>query len=133
MRNIKYHLPVILYAGLIFYLSSISNLPKELPSFEGSDKIIHIIEFGLFGALIWLSVSHWNLKFKAPALIIITILLGLLYALSDELHQYTVPGRQFDIYDLLADTIGLAVGSITFYIFRKRKGMSKQDADKTLT
>lgn len=124
MRNIKYHLPVILYAGLIFYLSSISNLPMGLP-FNGSDKIIHIMEFGLFGALIWLSVSHWHLKYRTPTLITVTILLGLLYALSDELHQYTVPGRQFDVFDLLADTIGLAVGSITFYIFSKRKGMSK--------
>jgi len=39
-----------------------------------------------------------------------TLLISVLFAASDEIHQYFVPGRQCDIYDFLADTIGIILG-----------------------
>ena len=48
-----------------------------------------------------------------------------LYGLSDEIHQIFVPGRQFCIYDLLADAIGAIMGvliaSILAMFLRKEK------------
>ena len=46
----RYWLPLYLYAGIIFYMSSLSHpLPKvSIPYF---DKFLHLIEYGVFGIL----------------------------------------------------------------------------------
>jgi VanZ family protein len=36
--------------------------------------------------------------------------LSLLYGISDELHQGLTPGRTPDVMDLVADTLGAALG-----------------------
>ena len=122
MIFIRYHLPVIVYAGLIFIASSISTIPPNLPEFSFRDKIIHITEFMILGSLIWRSAVKWNLKFRSAGLIILVFIIGAVYAASDEVHQLYVPGRNGCFYDWLADIIGLAIGLITAYIFyNKRK------------
>ena len=49
-----------------------------------------------------------------------TALAGLLYALSDEIHQLFVPGRSFQLQDLLVDAAGLLLGIVLAAGFRKR-------------
>ena len=41
---------------------------------------------------------------------IITLTLGVAYALSDEIHQIFTPGRVFDAFDIMMDSIGVTVG-----------------------
>jgi hypothetical protein len=36
--------PVLAYAALIFFLSSLSSFPEAVPSFFGFDKIAHFME-----------------------------------------------------------------------------------------
>jgi VanZ family protein len=50
----------------------------------------------------------------------LVVLLGWVFAFSDELHQYYVPNRAADPYDLLADMIGVLAGLI-FYIVVVKK------------
>ena len=38
------------------------------------------------------------------------IVISSLYGVSDEYHQLFVPGRTFDVLDMLADAIGSVVG-----------------------
>ena len=60
------------------------------------DKLAHAAAFGLLAGFFWLALrSFWW-----------PIVLSSLYGLSDELHQRFVPGRQFDLLDLLADITG---------------------------
>jgi len=49
-----------------------------------------------------------------------SLIFASLYALSDELHQYFVPGRSCDIIDLLVDILGIFVGVFILYIVRKK-------------
>jgi len=89
--------------GVIFMVSSIpgSSLPGGY-SVQG-----HLAEYALLGALLTLAlpdrspVAPW--AFAALAL-------GSLYGVSDELHQWFVPGRVPDVLDWTADTVGAAVG-----------------------
>jgi VanZ family protein len=37
------------------------------------------------------------------------VLLVIVYGASDEFHQYFVPGRQADVFDLMADSLGAVV------------------------
>lgn len=50
----------------------------------------------------------------------LVIVLG--YAILDELHQGTTPGRSVDVLDLLADVMGgLFAGLVTFLFLKKEK------------
>ncbi|MBS7359861.1 MAG: VanZ family protein, partial [Oscillospiraceae bacterium] len=45
------------------------------------------------------------------------------YAWLDEIHQYFVPGRAFQLYDLTIDLTGIFLGTLTFwflYLFIKK-------------
>jgi VanZ family protein len=52
---------------------------------------------------------------KIPALV---ILISMLFALSDEIHQLFVPGRAFQVVDLLIDLLGVLCG---VYLYRRLK------------
>jgi VanZ family protein len=121
MTFIRYHLPIILYAALIFMLSSISKIPEEIPAFDFSDKLIHFFEFALFGWLLRRSALKWKTKTESFKFWFILLIIGAVYAASDELHQLLVPGRFGSIFDWLADIIGLAAGLSTAYIYDRKK------------
>lgn len=107
MRFVRFQLPAILYAGLIFLFSSLEgNEVPEMP-FRFGDKLVHGLEFGLFGMLL-----HRFFRYPRPLASDVyraVIAFGVLYAASDELHQLFVPGRVCAVSDFLADCIGLAL------------------------
>lgn len=100
----------MLYAGLIYFLSSRpwNDLPVEL--FYGADKVIHyFMYFGLGFMLIW-AFRATRLKYNTHLLFIAAII-TVLYGISDELHQIFVPGRTASIADIVADTLGGLTGA----------------------
>jgi VanZ family protein/glutaredoxin len=102
-------LPVVAYAGLVFYLSSLSQVPGagRLP-----DYLTHPIEY-LFFTLLLLRALHGEEPGPvAGSTYLAGIALSVLYAISDELHQLHVPRRTASVKDVLSDTLGavLAVG-----------------------
>ena len=105
---IIYSFPAIGYAVLIFVLSSIPGHSIPNLPFFSFDKVLHVLEFGLLGMLLYRSF-FFHIRVKWPYLC--TIAAGSPYALLDEIHQYFVPGRYCSIYDLTADLAGLAVFS----------------------
>jgi VanZ family protein len=119
MRNhlpssIWYGGPVFAYALLIFFLSSLSSYPESAPDFFGLDKLAHFTEYFIFGFLLFRWFS--NVKFspiKSRAMIM-AIIAGMLYALTDEWHQSFVPCRNPSICDFIFDSIGVFSASILF-------------------
>lgn len=130
MVLLKYHFPIIIYAGLIFVGSSISTIPEELPDFDYMDKLIHVGEYYIFGILLCRSAFKWNFDYKSMTFIAIIFSIGAFYALSDEIHQLYVPGRDGNIYDWFADILGLAVGLATVYIFTKERNSLEIDTNE---
>ena len=104
---IKYWLPVIMYMGFIFYLSSLPNpieqvIPKNiLPYFDFEHFIYHIIEYAILSLLLYRALKITN---KNPQTL--AILITILYAITDEIHQYFVPRRISSIFDLAIDSFG---------------------------
>lgn len=93
------------HAGLIFFLSSRSNLGLPL-AFPHADKLLHAGAFGVLAFLV-----AWGLRRACPAWplvrpLLIALLVTVLYGGLDELHQHFVPGRTSDPFDLLADGTG---------------------------
>ena len=99
--------------GLIFWQSS-GPLPAQTPTLTGLDKIAHV---GAYALLAWLAARAFAtlaLKPSAGWVPWAAALFAALYGLSDELHQSFVPGRSAEAWDLVADTIGAAIGAL-FY------------------
>lgn len=125
-RFLIYWLPVILWAGGIFYLSSISGLASNMTVFWDVfwRKLFHAGEFGLLNLLVWRALFYGE-KILFKKALWWTLFLTILYAISDELHQYFVPNRQCRWQDVAQDSLGAA--AITGGIFLlHRIGILKQ-------
>ncbi|MFH0798135.1 MAG: VanZ family protein [Candidatus Woesearchaeota archaeon] len=102
-----YWLPILLYAGLIFCLSSMPSLlhPDIVPDFTMQDKGYHIIEYFFLSFLILRLMLHYKVKNKY----MYAILLATLYGVTDEFHQIFVIGRYFSGWDMLANLVGASL------------------------
>jgi len=108
-----YWLPVVTYAGLIFYLSSLSE-PEEYVPFalaELGDKVLHAVEYGLLGALCYRAFRHGANVWAARYAWQLAIIAAAVYGVTDEVHQAFVPLRDADVLDFLMDGIGAAIGA----------------------
>jgi hypothetical protein len=95
--------PVVAWAALIFALSSIPDLGTGLGLWDlALRKLAHAAEFAILAALLVRAVrDRWW-----------AIALGIAYALSDEIHQSFVPGREGAPLDLAIDSVGVIAGAI---------------------
>lgn len=114
MRNfLKSWLPVIAYAILIFWISSLER-PFNIRFEAGNiDKVIHFLEYSVFGFLLIRAIYGSDIRISRSVAIIMAFLIGTLYGITDELHQSVVPGRFAEIADFIFDSIGSFVGAIT--------------------
>ena len=107
--------PVVAWAAVIFAFSSIPSLSSGLGSWDlVLRKIAHLTEYAILGALLLRALSQPGLA----------ILLGALYAVSDEVHQHFVRGRHAAWYDVVVDTIGVTVGVLVWLRTRGRQPTS---------
>ena len=84
--------------------------PSTVTGMPLADKLDHLAEFAVLGALLRNAVSLYNpLPGITPAMCVLT--LGVCYGALDELHQSLVPGRSMQLSDWLADAVGVALGS----------------------
>ena len=96
-------LPVVIWAALIFTISSVPSLDSGLGVWDTVlRKIAHVGEYAVLGALLYRAVR------REPA----AILLGSLYAVTDEVHQSFVTGRHGSPVDWLIDTAGVVLGVV---------------------
>jgi len=115
MKFLKLWFPVILYSGGIFYISSIPNVRTPLPEIR-FDLILHILVYTPFGFLVARGIFGSQSSVSWKMLLFLTFLISFLYGASDEYHQFFVVGRDSEIIDLLADTIGGLIGGTIFLL-----------------
>ena len=86
-------------------------------------KLAHFSIYTVVGFL--LMTLCFTYKISINKKIIISLIIGFIYACSDELHQTFVAGRSGEARDILIDTSGVFIGiciSYAFYrIYRKLK------------
>ena len=119
LRIILLRLPVLLIAGLIWFLSSQSTLP-EPKGILGWDKLQHLLAYGALGAAAGLWFPHDFWKRRPFMILFLTALAGSIYGAIDEIHQYFVPGRFCDVWDWAADTLGAFFGALAVMVFVKK-------------
>jgi VanZ family protein len=101
------------YMGLIFVLSSQNKFGFSLP--ENSDKLIHLIAYIPLGLLFYVSLRESGVK---NYLLAAAAILACLYGISDEIHQFFVPGRHASFGDVFADSVGALTGSFVGYFLK---------------
>jgi len=130
-KAILLRLPAPLLAGILWFLSSQSTLPRP-PGPLGWDKLQHLIAYGALAFTIglWVSMAFW--KRRPWCAVLLTTMVGSVYGAIDEIHQYFVPGRHCDILDWVANTIGSFLGALAMmFIMRKLGRRAELGRDKS--
>ena len=100
-RRFSLWAPVVLWAAVIFALSSIPSLGTDLGVWDTIlRKGAHMTEYAILALLL----------FRALGSELHAFLFGLAYAVSDEIHQLFVGGRHGSPVDVAIDAAGLLLG-----------------------
>ena len=108
-RRVRVWGPAWAMMALIFVLSSMSGLPAATGGID--DGVAHALEYGALAALFlralagarWSGVTVWAAW--------CAVLMATLYGITDEAHQWFVPGRTAEVSDLVADALGATVAA----------------------
>ena len=76
-------------------------------------KLAHATEYTILGILMSLFFFSWNRKRYG----LYGSLWGILYAITDELHQAFVPGRSCQMTDVAIDSLGCLFGCTVIALF----------------
>ena len=137
MKNLKhffgFQFPAIAWAIAIFVQSSLSNIPAPDLGFDMQDKVFHAAEYAILGFFLRRALVFQKNEPIQQYANQLTVALGSLYAVSDEIHQSFVPGRNADISDVIADIVGIiSVVAVYFCLkqikkWRRRKSLVEVD------
>ena len=94
-------LPVVAWAAVIFALSSVPGLGTGLGAWDLIlRKLAHVVTYAILGLLLARALR------SPPA----AFLLGVAYAITDEIHQHFVADRHGSALDVAIDAVGVALG-----------------------
>lgn len=108
---------------MIFVVSSLSDVPGPHLGFRLEDKLEHTVAYAILGFLLSVAFYHQE-RFPQcrRRFFLLTILVGIAYGISDEFHQYFVPGRFTELGDVIADSLGVIIGAAIFRMRLQRSG-----------
>ena len=72
-------------------------------------KLAHYTEYLILGLLLVNLLKDYHNKY-----LLISLIICILYATSDEIHQLFVPGRSCQFLDILIDTLGSITGTYLY-------------------
>ena len=118
-RFVRYHLPVYIWAVIIFIGSSISLAAPDIAG-KLSDKVCHIAEYMVFGFLLARSFGNLIRPSLKEKNLVWAVMAGSLYGISDEVHQIFVPTRSFEALDIISDVLGSLSGALLFLLLTRK-------------
>lgn len=80
-------------------------------------RLDYLVHFAIYIIWMWLAWKSYTISFRRDAVrALLWLLGGLVFANLSELIQIFVPYRAFNRFDLLANVIGVIIGSLYFWI-----------------
>jgi VanZ family protein len=143
------------YAVFLFYLSSLSS-PPEVPelgflyefgyllkewglsyliypfyfAYQRPDKFAHFVLYTGLGLLLNPMLSSSRNGMMSKYAVPFSLLLGAVYAISDEFHQSFVPYRSASVTDFCADFLGLLFAQFLILLYHGIKRLLKIERGK---
>jgi VanZ family protein len=113
---LEYWLPTMAYVALIITLSAQPRLQPPF-HFQNGDKLSHVLEyFGL--GIVLVRALRVSMSRRDPLVAgLVAIVLGVVMAISDELFQAHVPGRESSHLDAMADAAGVVLAQMVYMWF----------------
>lgn len=117
-----YHIALALYLLAIFVLSSMPGETFPKVDFEFSDKIVHVIVYGILFTLFFYSLKNQTKYVKLHEQSLnYSLLFTAIYGMTDEIHQYFVHNRSCEFADWVADVAGALIMYIILKYFVSKK------------
>lgn len=108
---IKFWLPVFIWMGVIFYLSSVPA--KDIPLlFPFQDVLTHFVIYAILAYFFSRAIKNTYSGLALKNILYLTIIFGFSYGVSDEFHQLFVPGRSASGFDLFINSLGSFAGGL---------------------
>ena len=124
VENIFYYwLPPFLWMGIIFYMSSqksitvTSSVATDFVTF----KTLHMVEYALLFFLFYRAFQSIK-KIQNNIYPLFAFAIALLYSITDELHQLSIPTRQGRVRDIFFDFAGM----LLMYVIIKKVTLIKK-------
>ena len=115
------HLLTISFVSIMVLGSSLKGTTIPKSYIFTLDKLIHIVEYFIFGVLLYFSIVG-STKYS----IILSLILGTFYSFIDELYQSTVYARNASGFDVIADIIGLILSALFVKLYFNSIGNDKE-------
>lgn len=111
-KKIYYWLPPVIWAALIFALSSIPSLKVEaLGAWDYFfRKIWHLTEYAVL-AVLFVRLGRYQGQ-DSRTVYVVSVIGAIIYALTDEWHQTLVAGRVGSPIDIGIDSLGALAGTV---------------------
>ncbi len=110
-RRLSLWLPVVGVLGLIYFLSSRS---ADQLLFAGHDYVAHAVEYFFLALLLGRALNGGMRPRVTARVLLLTLTLSVIWAISDELHQKFVRTRISSVRDVVSDTVEAALACIAF-------------------
>ena len=113
----------IVYLIAIFVLSSIPGLTPPPLGFGWQDKVYHFAEYAVLSFLLFIAFFNSKKESWRKKAHLLTVIVAVAYAASDEIHQSFVTHRNGDFWDWVADGAGaITVQLIAYLVVKLSKG-----------
>lgn len=87
-------------------------------------KMCHFFEYAVLCMLCYQTLLSYGVKGRK---LLFSLLIAILYAVTDEVHQYFVPARACRFYDVVIDSLGALSGYFVIKCFKHMlKGKNSQ-------
>jgi len=112
MKQYFRFIPAILWMMVIYYFSSrnTSGVPIVHDLQFYFFKSLHLIEYSILGFLLFFAFVNFK----------ISLVIGYIYAITDEIHQLFVVGRSGKFTDTLFDIAGILIGLYIYKYIQKK-------------
>ena len=110
---------IIVKVANIFVDKDLSTNKKEAILEKYTTIVRKIAHFGIY-LILGILVINFLCEYNIKHIILISMLICLLYSITDEVHQLFIEGRSGEVRDVLIDSAGSLVGIYSYYIFRNK-------------
>jgi VanZ family protein len=116
-------LPLFVWAAVMLVVSSVPGDSLPEVGLWQWDKLAHVVEFAVFACLLY-RYLRLRRAVGEDRVWLLCLTVGAAYGLFDELHQVLVPMRFCTWQDLVADFVGVGIGTGSMrWRMRKSKGI----------